>query len=266
MLLPALLLPALEPPILVADYLISATTISTTDKEAALIFLNFLRFVRAGFSMKKSVFALSFLAAATFGLCSTTYAANRDLVFEEDEETVTAPADSANETIAVKTTVQLTRNGETSNVLPDAEFQSGDRVKLLFTSNVDGYVYWLAKGTSGNYSVLFPNAKAGMSNEIKRNQEYTVPAKGSFRFDDTPGNEELLCIVSTTRIPEIEEAAGNNFQDPSAIDNATAKQEKRKSSNRDLVFEEEDEGSVNTVAQETPKGEPFVAFYTLKHN
>lgn len=264
--LPALLLPALEPPILVADYLISATTISTTDKEAALIFLNFLRFVRAGFSMKKSVFALSLLAAATFGLCSTTYAANRDLVFEEDEETVTAPADSANETIAVKTTVQLTRNGETSNVLPDAEFQSGDRVKLLFTSNVDGYVYWLAKGTSGNYSVLFPNAKAGMSNEIKRNQEYTVPAKGSFRFDDNPGNEELLCIVSTTRIPEIEEAAGNNFQDPSAIDNATAKQEKRKSSNRDLVFEEEDEGSVNTVAQETPKGEPFVAFYTLKHN
>ena len=174
-----MLLPALEPSIFVADYLISATTISTTDKEAALPPLSFLRVICAGFSMKKSVFALSLLAAATFGLCSTTYAANRDLVFEEDEETVTAPADSANETIAVKTTVQLTRNGETSNVLPDAEFQSGDRVKLLFTSNVDGYVYWLAKGTSGNYSVLFPNAKAGMSNEIKRNQEYTVPAKGS---------------------------------------------------------------------------------------
>lgn len=216
---------------------------------------------------KKSIFALSLLASATFGFFNPSTAANRDLVFEEEDTEVTAPADpAANETIAVKTTVQLTRNGETTNVLPNAEFQSGDRVKLLFTSNVDGYVYWLAKGTSGNYSILFPNANAGMSNEIQRNTEYTVPVKGSFRFDDTPGNEELLCIVSTTRIPEIEEAAGTNFSDPSVIDNASAKQEKRKSSNRDLVFEEEDEGSVNTVAQETPKGEPFVAFYTLKHN
>ena len=83
-----MLLPALEPSIFVADYLISATTISTTDKEAALPPLSFLRVICAGFSMKKSVFALSLLAAATFGLCSTTYAANRDLVFEEDEETV----------------------------------------------------------------------------------------------------------------------------------------------------------------------------------
>lgn len=218
--------------------------------------------------MKKSVLSLSLLAAATFALCSTSYAANRDLVFEDDEEVATAPANSTSDTIAVKTTVQLTRNGETSNVLPNTEFQSGDRVKLNFTSNVDGYVYWLAKGTSGNYSVLFPNAKMAMSNEIKRNEEYTVPAKGTFRFDSTPGNEELLCIVSTTRIPEIENAAGNNFEDASVIDAATQKQEKRKSSNRDLVFEDEDDEdtAVNTVAQETPKGEPFVAYYTLKHN
>lgn len=216
--------------------------------------------------MKKSVFALSLLASAVFTLSSTSYAANRDLVFEDDTEEVTAPSDpAANETIAVKTTVQLTRDGQTSNVLPDAEFKSGDRVKLLFTSNVDGYVYWLAKGTSGQYTVLFPNAQAGMSNEIQRNQEYTVPAKGSFRFDDTPGNEELLCIVSTSRLPEIEQAAGTNFSDPTVLLEATSAQEERKSSNRDLVFEDEDEGAVNTVAQETPKGEPFVAFYTLKH-
>ena len=38
-----------------------------------------------------------------------------------------------------------------------------------------------------------------------------------------------------------------------------------KRTTRDLVFDDEDEGDVNTKQQVAPKGEPFVAHYVLTH-
>ena len=127
---------------------------------------------------------------------------DRDLVFDDEEPAQTqAMESSGKQTTALKTTMLLKRDGTTSTVLPSHEFKSGDSVKLVFTPNIDGYVYWLAKGSSGNYSVLFPS-KANMDNAVQRNQEYTIPPKGTFRFDDTPGNEELLCILSAEKLPD----------------------------------------------------------------
>ena len=144
--------------------------------------------------MKKLLLCAS-ITAALIALSANSYSATRDLVFE-DEETTAETTDPNVDVIGVKTTVLLERDGMQSNVAPSSEFKSGDKVKLVFTPNIDGYVYWLAKGSSGPYAMLYPNAKAGMNNEVKRNEEYTVPAKGAFRFDNTPGNEELLCILS----------------------------------------------------------------------
>lgn len=206
---------------------------------------------------------LTTIFASVFAMSASANAATRDLVFEEDE---TTEVSSEIEKISVKTTVLLTRDGQETTVLPSEEFKSGDKVKLLFTANTDGYVYWLAKGSSGQYQMLYPNAKAGMDNKITRNQEYTVPAKGSFRFDDTPGNEELLCILSTAKVPELEQAAANQFKDSADQIDSLKEEKEKKATTRDLVFEEEDEEDVNTVSQDTPVGEPFVAQYTLKHN
>lgn|SRR5574344_1514416 len=215
--------------------------------------------------MKKTLLGIS-IAAALLAMSANVNAATRDLVFEDEDEPV-AEADASVEKISVKTTVELVRNGEKSNVSPSTEFQSGDKVKLLFTPNTDGYVYWMAKGTSGDYSMLYPNAKAGMNNEIKRNETYTVPAKGSFKFDDKAGNEEILCIISTERLADLDAAAANQFKDATEqLDNLTAMnqpEEKKKSATRDLVFEDEEE--VNTATQTTPKGEPVVIQYTLVH-
>lgn len=212
---------------------------------------------------RKSVLAFS-LGSALLALSLNAQAGTRDLVFEDEEETPAAEtADADMQTIAVKTTVLLTRDGKETTVSPNEEFKSGDKVKLMFTSNVDGYVYWLAQGSSGEYAMLFPNAQTGMDNAITRNTQYTVPSKGAFRFDDTPGNETLLCILSTERMPDLDQAAGMNFSDPSAVDQL---QEERKSSTRDLVFEEEDEEDINTAQQSAPVGEPFVVQYVLKHN
>lgn len=222
--------------------------------------------------MKNKLF-LSLLASSLLLTISSANAGTRDLVFEDDEEEVTAPAeaaDSALQQIAVKTTVLLTRDGTESTVLPSAEFKSGDKVKLLFTSNVDGYVYWLAKGTSGEYSMLYPNAKAGMDNKITRNEQYTVPARGAFRFDSTPGNEELLCILSTEPMPDLDEAARNQFKDATVVaqlENDQTEEEEVSSGTRDLVFEDEEdeETGVATASQTAPAGEPFVVSYVLVH-
>lgn len=92
---------------------------------------------------KMTLAALAFAVAAVFS--TSAMSATRDLVFDDDEDAAAA-ADDSKQTIAVKTTVQLTRDGQTSNVAPSAEFKSGDKVKLVFTPNVDGYVYWMAKG------------------------------------------------------------------------------------------------------------------------
>ncbi|MDR2054415.1 MAG: DUF4384 domain-containing protein, partial [Desulfovibrio sp.] len=115
----------------------------------------------------------------------------RDLVFDDEDEKEDAPkvVGSSSDTvkgekIAVKATVELTRDNQTKTVLPTEDFKSGDKVRLLFSANRNGRVYWVAKGTSGKYQVLFPSAKAGMDNSIVKNKEYTVPAKGAWRFDD----------------------------------------------------------------------------------
>lgn len=196
----------------------------------------------------------------------------RDLVFEDEEETPAAEETQIEnpQVVAVKATIELNRNGEVSTVSPSHEFQSGDKVKLLYTPNIDGYAYWLAKGSSGNITVLFPSVQAGADNTVTRNTEYTIPVKGSFKFDNNPGQEELLCIISPVRIPELDKIIEETSkgQIPAEKAQAVAEVENKNTSKRatrDLVFEDEDEEDVNTKTQVAPQGEPFVAHYILTH-
>lgn len=219
-----------------------------------------------------AVAALLVLAMAAPGFAARK---SRDLVFEDDEPaSASQKAKDAKidnpEVILVRTTLDLTRDGKNSTVLPDHVFKSGDRVKLRYTTSADGYVYWLAKMSSGKYAVLYPTPKTGMDNKIKRNTEYTVPVKGSFRFDDKPGTESLLLVFGLDKIPELEEVVAQAAKQQggsvggSGVSNVEERnQNKRKS--RDLVFEEENDEDVNTKSQVAPKGEPFVALYELVH-
>lgn len=189
----------------------------------------------------------------------------RDLVFEDEEplaaEAAAEEAGMENPTvISLRTTIELTRDGETTTVLPSHEFQSGDQIRFVYTTNIDGYVYWLAEGSTGSYQMLFPNEQAGMDNAIAMNQEYTIPVSGHWTFDANPGTENILVILSAQPIPELEEAAG--------ITQVTEANEQNRET-RDLVFEEETDETtgVDTKSQasEDP-AEPFVAYYELIHN
>lgn len=200
----------------------------------------------------------------------------RDLVFDDEEETAAptvagSTADKVQaETIAMKATVEMTRDGKISTVLPTEEFKSGDKVRLIFSTNKDGYVYWLAKGTSGQYQVLYPNKKAGMDNSVTRNKEYTVPTKGAWRFDDKKGTETLVCVLSPNRVDDLDKAVqlSNSGDRKSASDIVAGivSSHETKRTTRDLVFEEEDVDDVNTKSQKAEGNEPFVATYELTHN
>lgn len=222
--------------------------------------------------MKRLFVVALVLCISLFAMDASAKRTTRDLVFEDETPAAAAPsAENAEQTLAVKTTILLTRAGQVSTVAPSTEFKTGDSVKFVFTPNIDGYVYWLAKGSSGNHTLLFPTPKSGMDNAVKRNEEYTIPVKGSFKFDDKVGKEELLCILSAEKMPDMEklvaEAAAGKVSDE--INTAVAsldQQNTSKRATRDLVFEDEDTADVNTKSQQASKGTPMIAHYILTHN
>ena len=199
----------------------------------------------------------------------------RDLVFEEEEESapVKKQADKP-AVVAVKTSIELTRDGKKSTVLPDQEFKSGDKVKFIYTTNIDAYVYWLSQGTSGDYSMLFPSPKTGTDNLVKKNDIYTIPVKGNFKFDEKPGVEKILLVLSSEKISELEEAAkeaaaknGKITAEAASVDNVTKKTESKRKT-RDLVFEEEEdeEAGIQTSSQAAKDTkQPFYVYYELVH-
>ncbi len=76
-------------------------------------------------------------------------------------------------------------------------FRSGDQIRLQIESNVDGYLSVVAKGSSGNESMLFPDARInGGHNQVQRGIQYSIPPTDWFTFNDQPGEEDLLIVVS----------------------------------------------------------------------
>lgn len=96
-----------------------------------------------------------------------------------------------------------------------------------------------------------------MDNSVKRNTEYTAPVRGGFKFGDTPGNEELLCILSTDRLEDLDKAAAEQFVNAGKQVAELENKQAKKRTTRDLVFEEEDEGYVQTRKQAATQGEPL---------
>ena len=198
----------------------------------------------------------------------------RDLVFEDEDETP-APAAKSDETpkesqsvVSVKATIELNRNGEVSQVLPSHEFQSGDKVKIVYTTNIDCFVYWLSEGSSGDHYMLFPNAKTGTNNWVEKNAENTIPLKGNFKFDDNKGTEKILLVMAPEKIPELEEASKQAAVKGGTVSSLQEKQDSGRKT-RDLVFEEEDndDSGVTTKSQASADiKQPFVVAFELVHN
>lgn len=227
--------------------------------------------------MKRNCLVVILAIVMTVMFYSSVNARNaRDLIFDDepDQASVKAQTRIPRTVVAVKAAIELERNGSISTVLPTHKFRNGDRVKIVYSTNADSYVYWISQGTSGDYYMLFPNPKVGMDNFVKKNELQTIPVKGNFKFSGQAGVEKILLVMSPQRIPELEKASreaaikGGQIRSESKEINEVEHRVRSKRKSRDLVFEEnENEATgVSTHSQVSRDiSDPMVVYYELIH-
>ena len=112
------------------------------------------------------------------------------------------------------TVLQEVQPGREVAVDPDKEFHSGDRVRFEFESNLDGYLYVTQEGSSGLWTVLFPDARInGGKNQVQKRQPYQVPARTKyFVFNDVPGNEKLIVFLAKSPLNDLPRDANSTPQ------------------------------------------------------
>jgi serine/threonine-protein kinase len=165
--------------------------------------------------------------------------------------------------------IQAGVNDAPIDVDPSTEFHTGDRIRFAFESNIDGYLYVAQQGTSGNWTVLFPNPDInGGRNIVKRFQEYTVPDDNFFRFDGPAGTEHVFVFLSREPLAQLP-----GFDKPvksfEAGSPAMIAELRTSIQSRDLVF------AKDTAASKTPQatyvvnkaevGKAVTASFNLAH-
>jgi hypothetical protein len=89
------------------------------------------------------------------------------------------------------------------SVDPSLVLESGDRIRLVFHSNFEGYLYAVNVTSAGKYEPLFPNGDSGQDNHISSGNEYRVPAGANgYRIAGPAGHETVYWVVSPARLPE----------------------------------------------------------------
>jgi len=96
-------------------------------------------------------------------------------------------------------------DGSLQRVSPTTIFRSGDRIRIQLQSNVNGRLVIAQRDPDGTSSVLFPDPRVnGGDNRIQAKQLTALPSASTwFRFDDNPGEEHLLVMLT----PDINQAA-----------------------------------------------------------
>jgi len=91
--------------------------------------------------------------------------------------------------------------GERSRVTTDRNFKSGERIKLNLQTNRDGYLYVINIGTTGTSRILFPH-RTDIDNFVKAKKPVGIPLETFMRFDETPGEETVLVMLSPKPMAE----------------------------------------------------------------
>lgn len=82
-------------------------------------------------------------------------------------------------------------------IVPGLILDPGDLVRFRFTTNLDGYLYVVCRGTSGADSLLFPRLETGRNNRVEAGVEQYVPAtEARFRVAGPPGHDIVYWLMS----------------------------------------------------------------------
>jgi serine/threonine-protein kinase len=164
-------------------------------------------------------------------------------------------------------------DGQQTEVDPaTTTFHSGDRVRFAFDSNVDGYLYVVQQGSSGRWTVLFPGSQINSGrNAVKRAEEYDVPNGDWFRFDSTPGTENVFVFLSRDPMDQLP-----GFDRPvtrtETVAASVVEDLQHRVRSRDLVFEKDSQSSegggqsqATYVVNRAELGQAVAASITLNH-
>ncbi len=151
------------------------------------------------------------------------------------------------------------------------EFRSGDKVRFAFESNIDGHLYVAQLGSSGRWTVLFPNPEINEGrNAIKGFEQYLVPNNGWFGFDETPGIEQVFVFLSREPLAQLP-----GFNRPvttlESVRASVVETLQQSIRSRDLVFQKDRSSSpakpgiVTYVVNRDEVGKAVTASIQLKH-
>lgn len=100
----------------------------------------------------------------------------------------------------------IKRVGSNAEEVPASTvFRSGDRIQVAVEANEDGYLYIIARGSSGAWKPLFPSPETeGGSNFISAGKAAIVPSGFVFTFDEQAGEEKLFVVFSRKPEPSLE--------------------------------------------------------------
>jgi hypothetical protein len=112
-------------------------------------------------------------------------------------QTVVAAAPAMNLGFRYNLVLVDEQNGKSENVDPDRVLKHGDCFSLEFESNRSGYLYVLAKQSSGQWQPLVPSAEmTEESNIIDPGKRVRVPKSYCFEVNDPAGSETLFVVLS----------------------------------------------------------------------
>ncbi|MCX7016116.1 MAG: DUF4384 domain-containing protein [Candidatus Sumerlaeota bacterium] len=145
-------------------------------------------------------------------------------------------------------------DGDIRTVTDRFKFSTGDSIRFVFESNIDGYLYIYHKGASSKGVQLFPDPRINEGrNKIKKYTEVTIPPrvgqdKGWFKFDKKTGKEELYIFLAPKPIDSLNtlRTDENSNVDDNGWQTVTSETKKGEGGKRDLYFESESfEGEEN---------------------
>ncbi len=107
------------------------------------------------------------------------------------------------------------KNGDVREVTDKHRFRSGDRIRLVFEANAQGYLYIFQRGSSGRGQLLFPDRRINEGRntiEPYRRVSFpppTGPSQGWWEFDENKGEEQIFLFFSPDPIDDLQALVPN---------------------------------------------------------
>lgn len=153
--------------------------------------------------LNKLSFAIPLLVLTTAGTVYAQKEAKRQLERKNSSAQEVQRSYERREADGLKVTIYRREGKEFHPVNPGQSYTTGDRIKVKFQSNFDGYVYVINLTPDGERRLLFPRPLARRNN-IRAGQAHDIPFSGDFSFDDKAGLEVLQILMSRSQVDFLE--------------------------------------------------------------